>query len=144
MDLSTVTVSANQKSTVLPSLTTVDPAIEAAFALVLPALAERQDPLLAVKDAASGSYIWVNEAMAHWLGGLSAYIEVRPGRSDADLMDVTSWSPPCCAAEQTALSQGLDALHPANTASSATASVTTTACCAWPRRPTPMAAACLC
>lgn len=101
MDLSSHR-SSNLNSTVLPTLSTDDPALEAAFALVLPALAERQGTMLAVKDAGSGSYIWVNESMARWLGRDAAQVA---GRSDADLLEaplVTTLR----AAEQTALSQG--------------------------------------
>jgi len=92
----------NPTSTV-PTSTTIDPAaLEAALALALPALAERQGALLAVKDAQSGVYLWANQAMAEWL---RTPADQLPGRSDADLLEaalVTTLR----AAEQTAVAQG--------------------------------------
>lgn len=101
MDLSSHR-SSNQASTVLPTLTSADPALEAAFALLLPAMAERQGALLAVKDAASGSYVWVNEAMARWLHLEPSEVT---GRTDAEMLDPTLVTT-LRAAEHTAMSQG--------------------------------------
>ncbi|MEF7615532.1 diguanylate cyclase [Aquincola sp. MAHUQ-54] len=78
------------------------PALEAAFALVLPALLERQGALLAVKDLASGAYLHVNDAMAQWLGAEPAQVL---GRTDADLLEPALVTP-LRAAEQTAVAQG--------------------------------------
>ena len=93
----------NHPTSTVPTPPTIDPAaLEAALALVLPALAERQGAMLAVKDAQSGSYLWANERMAQWLG---VSPDELPGRADADLLDaplVTTLR----AAEHTALAQG--------------------------------------
>jgi len=69
---------------------------------LLPALLSRRGELLAVKDAASGRYAYVNDAMAEFLR-LSP-TEVA-GRSDADLFDA-GVTTALRAAEQTALAQG--------------------------------------
>ncbi len=71
------------------------------WADVLDAWTMRQGALLAIKDAATGRYEHVNEAMACFLGRKAADIQ---GRSDAELVDpalATAWR----AAEQTALAQ---------------------------------------
>ncbi len=79
-----------------------DAALEAAFASMLPALVSRQGALLAVKDAASGAYLHVNDAMAQWIGAEPADIV---GRVDADLLEPVLVTP-LRAAEQTAMAQG--------------------------------------
>jgi diguanylate cyclase (GGDEF)-like protein len=71
------------------------------WAEVLDAWTSRQGALLSIKDAATGRYEHVNEAMARFLGRAAADIL---GRSDAELVDpalATAWR----AAEQTALAQ---------------------------------------
>jgi diguanylate cyclase (GGDEF)-like protein len=72
-----------------------------ALAGLCQAWASRHGLALAVKDAASGRYRHVNEAMARLLGRAAAEIV---GRTDAELVDpalATAWR----AAEQTALAQ---------------------------------------
>lgn len=71
------------------------------MAAVLEAWLARQGALLAVKDAVSGRYEYVNAAMARFLGRDAADVQ---GRSDAELVEpalATAWR----AAEQTALAQ---------------------------------------
>ncbi len=68
----------------------------------LPALVAQQGALLAVKDAASGRYAHVNEAMAAFLGRPAEQVR---GRSDADWFDATLLGT-LRAAEQTAAAQG--------------------------------------
>lgn len=78
------------------------PPLEALLAGVLPAVLARSGQMLAVKDARSGRYVHLDEAMARWLGRPLAELL---GRTDADLFDgplVTTLR----AAEQTALAQG--------------------------------------
>ncbi len=80
----------------------VDPGFDPVLADVLDAWLSRQGALLSVKDAASGRYEHVNEAMARFLGRAAPDIL---GHSDAELVDpalATMWR----AAEQTALAQG--------------------------------------
>ena len=69
---------------------------------VLPALMTQQGGLLSVKDAHSGHYAHVNEAMAKFLG-MAASAAV--GRHDSELFDATLTGA-LRAAEQTALAQG--------------------------------------
>jgi diguanylate cyclase (GGDEF)-like protein len=69
----------------------------------------RQGALLAIKDAATGRYAYVNDAMARFLGRSAAQLL---GHADAELVDpalATAWR----AAEQTALAQpqGLSSEH---------------------------------
>ena len=80
-------------------------ATEPGFGPVLAALCEtwaaRQGAMLSIKDAASGRYAYVNDAMARFLGRPASQI---CGHGDAELVDpalVTAWR----AAEQSALSQ---------------------------------------
>jgi diguanylate cyclase (GGDEF)-like protein len=80
-------------------------AIDARFATVLAgtfnALLARQGAMLAIKDAATGRYGYVNAAMARFLGRTAADV---CGCTDAELVDpalATAWR----AAEQTALAQ---------------------------------------
>jgi diguanylate cyclase (GGDEF)-like protein len=79
----------------------VDPGLASVWAEMLDAWTSRQGALLSIKDAATGRYEHVNEAMARFLGRTAADIL---GRSDAELVDpalATAWR----AAEQTALAQ---------------------------------------
>jgi diguanylate cyclase (GGDEF)-like protein len=79
----------------------LDTRFGAAMAGMLHALVQRQGALLSIKDAASGRYEYVNEAMAKFLGRAPADV---CGRGDAELVDAslaTAWR----AAEQTALAQ---------------------------------------
>ena len=72
------------------------------LAALLPAVLARQGELLAVKDARSGRYVHVNDAMAGWLRRPARDII---GHTDADLFDA-ALSTALRAAEQTALAQG--------------------------------------
>jgi diguanylate cyclase (GGDEF)-like protein len=84
-----------------PDLAAADPGFAEVMADVLDAWMARQGALLSVKDAATGRYEHVNEAMARFLGRPASEIL---GRSDAELVDpalATAWR----AAEQTALAQ---------------------------------------
>ena len=74
----------------------------AALASALPAFVEQQGGLLAVKDADTGRYVHVSEAMAVFLGQSRAAIS---GRTDAEIFDV-SIATALRAAEQTALAHG--------------------------------------
>jgi diguanylate cyclase (GGDEF)-like protein len=68
---------------------------------VLDAWLSRQGGMLSIKDAATGRYAYVNDAMARFLGRTA--LQVR-GLADADLVDpalATAWR----AAEQTTLAQ---------------------------------------
>ena len=72
-----------------------------ALAALLDAWSARQAAMLSIKDASSGRYEHVNEAMARFLG---RPVEQVLGRTDAELVDpalATAWR----AAEQTALAQ---------------------------------------
>ena len=87
-----------------PSLAEVasDAPMDALFAALLPAVLARKGDLLAVKDARSGRYVHVSDAMAKWLR--------RPaddvlGRTDAELFDAPL-ATALRAAEQTVLAQG--------------------------------------
>jgi diguanylate cyclase (GGDEF)-like protein len=71
------------------------------LAALLPAVLARDGDLLAVKDAQSGRYAHINEAMAGWLARPAAEII---GRTDAELFDATV-ATAMRAAEQTALAQ---------------------------------------
>ena len=78
---------------------------EAAFGPVLAGVFEawlsRQGAMLAIKDAASGRYAYVNDAMARFLGRSASQVL---GHVDAELVDpalATAWR----ASEQTALAQ---------------------------------------
>lgn len=90
-------------SSTLPSSEVVvhPAAVQAALASVLPALVERQEGLLSVKDAATGRYVRVNDAMAAFLGREP---EEVLGHTDAELLDA-SLATAFRAAEHTALSQ---------------------------------------
>lgn len=68
----------------------------------LPALVQQQGGLLGVKDAATGRYAYVNQAMADFLGVAP---EAAWGRLDAELFD-PQLAGVLRAAEQTALAQG--------------------------------------
>jgi diguanylate cyclase (GGDEF)-like protein len=79
----------------------VVPAFGQALSGVLEAWLARHGAMLSIKDAASGRYEHVNEAMARFLGRSAADIR---GHTDAELVDpalATAWR----AAEQTALAQ---------------------------------------
>jgi diguanylate cyclase (GGDEF)-like protein len=83
------------------STTAADPGFAAVLAGVLDAWMARQGAMLSIKDAATGRYEHVNEAMARFLGRPASDIL---GHSDAELVDpalATAWR----AAEQTALAQ---------------------------------------
>ena len=69
---------------------------------LLPGLLSRRGELLAVKDADSGRYAYVNEAMADFLRLAPGEV---PGRSDADLFDA-ALATALRAAEQTAVAHG--------------------------------------
>ncbi len=69
---------------------------------VLPALLAHRGELLAVKEASTGRYAHVNDAMARFLGRPVTEIV---GRTDADLLDV-SLATTLRAAEHTALAHG--------------------------------------
>src|SRR5689334_17456892 len=75
--------------------------LQTAFSQLLPLVVDQQGGLLSVKDAASGRYVFVNDAMAAWLGVPSAEV---PGRTDAELLE-PSVATALRAAEQTALGQ---------------------------------------
>ncbi len=85
--------------------TALEPDQAALLGAVLPALLSRQGMAVAMKDAASGNYLALNEAMAGWLG-VSAVQCL--GRSDADLLD-PALSQALRAADLSALAQS-DAL----------------------------------
>jgi diguanylate cyclase (GGDEF)-like protein len=75
--------------------------VSALLATLLPAVLARHGEMLSVKDARSGRYVFVNDAMAHWLR--------RPlpeilGRADSELFDAAV-ATALRAAEQTALAQ---------------------------------------
>ena len=69
---------------------------------VLPALLAQQSGMLCVKDADSGRYAYVSEAMAEFLGSAATAVL---GRTDAELFDAAV-AGALRAAEQTALAQG--------------------------------------
>lgn len=73
-----------------------------ALAVALPALVAQQGGLLSVKDAASGRYAYVNEAMAAFVGRSA---EQLVGGTDVDWLDPTL-AGALRAAEQTAAVQG--------------------------------------
>jgi diguanylate cyclase (GGDEF)-like protein len=72
--------------------------LEALLGRLLPAWLARQGTLLAVKDAATGLYVHVNEAMAQWLQCDAAAL-----RAQGDAALDTLWPAPLRAAEQHAL-----------------------------------------
>jgi diguanylate cyclase (GGDEF)-like protein len=75
--------------------------IEPVLAGVFDAWLSRQGAMLAIKDAATGRYAYVNDAMARFLGRSASQLL---GHADAELVDpalATAWR----AAEQTALAQ---------------------------------------
>ncbi len=78
-----------------------DVPLAAVLAALLPAALARHGELLAVKDARSGRYVHVNDAMARWLRRPPAEVL---GRSDAELFDAAT-ATALRAAEQTALAQ---------------------------------------
>ena len=78
------------------------PAWGAALALALPAFVQQQRGLLAVKDADSGRYVHVSDAMAAFLGRAATAVT---GLTDADIFDATL-ATALRAAEQTALAHG--------------------------------------
>ena len=76
--------------------------LAAVLGAALPALVVQQGGLLAVKDAASGRYVHVDEAMAAFLGRSADQVR---GCTDADWFDATL-AGALRAAEQTAAAQG--------------------------------------
>ena len=82
--------------------TLVGPDWAAALASALPAFVQQQGGLLAVKDADTGRYVHINEAMAAFLGQSRGAVT---GRTDADIFDA-SLVTALRAAEQTALAHG--------------------------------------
>jgi diguanylate cyclase (GGDEF)-like protein len=71
------------------------------LASVLDAWLSRQGAMLSIKDAATGRYVYLNDAMAQFLGRAASQVL---GRADAELIDpalATAWR----AAEQTAMAQ---------------------------------------
>ena len=93
MSLSTNTIS---------EATRAGPAWGAALALALPAFVQQQQGLLAVKDADTGRYVHVSDAMAVFLGRAATAVI---GLTDADIFDATL-ATALRAAEQTALAHG--------------------------------------
>lgn len=95
----------NESGRVGPKQADLDPVL----AGVLNAWLARQGAMLSIKDAATGHYAYVNDAMARFLGQPAAQLL---GHADAELVDpalATAWR----AAEQTALAQpqGLSSEH---------------------------------
>ena len=95
----------NESGRVGPNQADLDPVL----AGVLNAWLARQGAMLSIKDAATGHYAYVNDAMARFLGQPAAQLL---GHADAELVDpalATAWR----AAEQTALAQpqGLSSEH---------------------------------
>ena len=82
--------------------TRAGPAWGAALALALPAFVQQQQGLLAVKDADTGRYVHVSDAMAVFLGRAATAVI---GLTDADIFDATL-ATALRAAEQTALAHG--------------------------------------
>ena len=76
--------------------------LDAVLGAALPALVAQHGGLLGVKDADTGRYVHVNEAMARFLG---VALADAPGRLDGELFDATV-AGTLRAAEQTALAQG--------------------------------------
>ena len=86
-----------------------EPDLAAVLARALEEWASRQGAMLSIKDAATGHYVHVNDAMARFLGRDASQLR---GHADAELVDpalATAWR----AAEQTALAQeqGLSSEH---------------------------------
>lgn len=79
----------------------VDGRVEALARRLLDAVLAREGGMLALKDSASGRYLYVDERMAALLGATAAAVV---GRSDADWFDGATLSA-LRAAEQTALAQ---------------------------------------
>ena len=95
----------NESGRVGPNQADLDPVL----AGVLNAWLARQGAMLSIKDAATGHYAYVNDAMARFLGQPAAQLL---GHADAELVDpalATAWR----TAEQTALAQpqGLSSEH---------------------------------
>ena len=95
----------NESGRVGPNQADLDPVL----AGVLNAWLARQGAMLSIKDAATGHYAYVNDAMARFLGQPAVQLL---GHADAELVDpalATAWR----AAEQTALAQpqGLSSEH---------------------------------
>ncbi len=65
---------------------TSNPALTKALADALPALLARQGALLSVKDAVTGKYLHINDAMAAFVGRSAASVA---GMTDAELFDAT-------------------------------------------------------
>ena len=59
------------------------PELAALLGAALPSLLARQEQALALKDADSGRYLYLNDAMVAWLGAPAAHCV---GRSDAELL----------------------------------------------------------
>ena len=86
-----------------PEVPLIDGAgLVAALGAALPALVEQLGGMLSVKDATSGRYVHVNDAMAAFLGRSAEQVR---GGSDADWFDATL-AGGLRAAEQTAAAQG--------------------------------------
>jgi diguanylate cyclase (GGDEF)-like protein len=77
-------------------------ALQAAFGRLLPLLLDDQGLLLAVKDAASGRYLYINPPMADWLGVTAAEVV---DHTDGDLFVEAQLLAALRAAEQTAMAQ---------------------------------------
>lgn len=75
------------------------PAVESALGVALQALAQQQGWMLSLKDAADGRYLYVNPAMAAFIG---RPLEAVLGRHDAELLDA-ALATLLRAADQTAL-----------------------------------------
>ena len=80
----------------------LSPELAAALGAALPTLMARQETAVALKGAADGSYLYLNEAMANWLALPAAQCL---GHSDAELLDATL-ALALRTADQAALAQG--------------------------------------
>lgn len=78
-------------------------ALQAAFGQLLPVLADKEGLMLSVKDASSGRYLHINQAMAAWLQ-VDDPSQVHD-HTDADLFGDAQLAGAMRAAEQTALGQ---------------------------------------
>jgi diguanylate cyclase (GGDEF)-like protein len=78
-----------------------DSALQLAFSCFLPLLLEQEGAMFSVKEAGTGRYLYVNQAMAAWLGAPAGEI---PGHTDNELMEA-ALAGTLRAAEQTALAQ---------------------------------------
>ena len=95
----------NESGRAVADVVDFDPVLAGVFDAWL----SRQGSMLAIKDAVTGRYAYVNDAMARFLGRAGAQVI---GHADAELVDpplATAWR----AAEQTALAQpqGLSSEH---------------------------------